>query len=812
MAEGHMNTIFKQTVISMEQSEKINRITGETLLRQNQEEFLSLQKLAQAGNVIAQYNVGICHLYGQNTKVDFNEAYQWFDKAAQQGDKLAGLFMGYFSELGVGRNINYTQAINCYKTYSPSISEVDKSALWEKAKKIDEKEIEKELSEIYQKANKIGERILTIKGFCVYYPKDNSFNFKWTDNTRSEFKQPLEEYNKLVEEFKVYLDAYTSDSDDEKYGYWIYVYEDILNLTYEICNALVGRDTLFRYLDKVGLPAIEKNKNFEFALGRCIIDDNDDTDNDYIISGLLLVAGHDEDPIWQNKVGLWYEFRNENKDLLQAEKWYKKAAALKISAAEVNIERLKGKKEYKLITDKTEGSSEDRLKIVKSIRGNEELRNKWLLSAATLGNENATEQLAATIDIKGNCIYNKACDFEPSWKRIELEQTNCKKKVDAWKQFVDKKRRNYIEDVKRRIKAAEEEARRKAAEEEERRRQEARRKTAEEEERRRQEERRKATEERKRRRQEEFDALKNRLKKWLWILPAILIAGGIGWWYYTSGDYQEMAEQVDADSITNIEEPDEYMDHDEIVPTSELEFLNLFYKGDLNEDEHIRQNVTNDLIAKLMADYDYDCPTNDCLAYWVFAAYPAGADMKLEEGPYITSTDIAGKYKVDFKYSFYDGDQKKYETRTVYLTVTKMNEKYLISDYEVEDSWSEEELLENRHVDGAQSAMEIVAKAKAEGANWSVDEWKASTKDMMVAMKPMLLKIASLFEKMEKNPDRRDEIQEEMKRIQTEYKPFEKLMNDFEKYAKSTENGKTVFDDEEWGNALKKELGLPDNM
>ena len=28
------------------------------------------------------------------------------------------------------------------------------------------------------------------------------------------------------------------------------------------------------------------------------------------------------------------------------------------------------------------------------------------------------------------------------------------------------------------------------------------------------------------------------------------------------------------------------------------------------------------------------------------------------------------------------------------------------------------------------SAEEIVAKAKAEGANWSVDEWKASTKDM----------------------------------------------------------------------------------
>ena len=535
----------------MEQSEKMNRITGGTLLQQKQEEFLLLQQQAQEGNVIAQYNVGICYLYGQNTKVDYSEAFLWFEKAAQQGDKLAGLFMGCFNELGVDRNINYSQAITYYKTYSPSITEVDKTALWEKAKKIDEIEIEKNLSEIYQKANKIGEAILKIKGFCVYYPKDNSFNFKWTDNTRSEFKQPLDEYNKLVEEFKIYIDAYTSDTDDEKYGYWIYLYEDILNLTYEICNALVGRDTLYRYLDKVGLPAIEKNKNFEFALGRCLIDDNDNTDNDYIISGLLLVAGHDEDPIWQNKVGLWYEFRNENKDLLQAEKWYKKAANLKLSSAEVNIERLKGKKEYKLITDKTEGSSEDRLKVVKTIRGNEELRNKWLLSSAILGNETASEQLAATIDVKGNSIYNKTCIFEPSWKKIEIEQVDCKKKIDTWKQIVDNKRKKYIEEERRRIKE-EEEARRKAAEEE------ARRRAAEEE------ARRKAEEEEERRRQAELDAMLNdkpSSKKWLWILILLLLVGIGAGYYFMSSKEGESSYIVETDSIAEI--PDEAYNEDE---------------------------------------------------------------------------------------------------------------------------------------------------------------------------------------------------------------------------------------------------------
>jgi TPR repeat protein len=566
----------------MESSDKMNRITGESLLQQKQEEFLSLQAQAQSGDVIAQYNVGLCNLYGQSTTVDYKEAYQWFEKAAQQGDKLAGLFLGYFNELGVGHNVNYTQAINYYKTYSPSISEIDKAALWEKVKKIDEKEIEKKLSEIFQKANKIGEKILQIKGFCVYYPKDNSFNFKWTDNTRSEFKQPLEDYNKLVEEFKIYLDAYTSDSDDEKYGYWIYVYEDILNLTYEICNALVGRDTLFRYLEKVGLPAIEKNRSFEFALGRCLIDDNDDTDNDYIISGLLLVAGHDDDSIWQNKVGLWYEFRNENKDLLQAENWYKKAAVLKLSAAQVNIERLKGKKEYKLIADKTEGSSDDRLKIVKSIRGNEELRNKWLLSAATLGNENATEQLTATIDVKEDCIYNKTCSFEPSWKKIEVEQVNCKKKIDAWKQIVDNNRKKYLEEEERRIKK-EEEARRKAEEE--------------------------------RRRLAELDALSDdepKSKKWIWILLGLLIVGGFVWYYFSQTiESQPQLPAVNTDQSAVVDtNPVAVVDEPAIV--NENEFIKSMYKDFFDpwnskraEGAYLSKYFTKEAMRKFYVESDY---------------------------------------------------------------------------------------------------------------------------------------------------------------------------------------------------------------
>lgn len=125
-----------------------------------------------------------------------------------------------------------------------------------------------------------------------------------------------------------------------------------------------------------------------------------------------------------------------------------------------------------------------------------------------------------------------------------------------------------------------------------------------------------------------------------------------------------------------------------------------------------------------------------------------------------------------------------------------------------------DEQTATEQVENAQqvSIEEIVAKAKAEGANWSVDQWKSATKDMMTVLKPALLKIASMVEKMEKDPDKIVEIMAEMESLKKDYEPYEALMNEFEAAAKATENGKAVMDDEAWGDELKKELGLPDDM
>ena len=176
----------------------------------------------------------------------------------------------------------------------------------------------------------------------------------------------------------------------------------------------------------------------------------------------------------------------------------------------------------------------------------------------------------------------------------------------------------------------------------------------------------------------------NKSKKWLWILLVILLVGAGVWYFFNQNNFspdsvQTMAEAQDTDTI---EEPEEVID-EEIIPTSARGFLEYFYKDKYGDEDFIKQNVTANVLNKLKRDYDYDCPSNDCLATWVFTAYPAGADMDMEEGPIISETDIEGRFKVDFKYSFYNGEQKGFDNRTVYLTVSNMDGRYLISDYEL---------------------------------------------------------------------------------------------------------------------------------
>lgn len=179
-------------------------------------------------------------------------------------------------------------------------------------------------------------------------------------------------------------------------------------------------------------------------------------------------------------------------------------------------------------------------------------------------------------------------------------------------------------------------------------------------------------------------------RTWIWALNILLIAGVAGWYFFMrdTSSYEAEEDTTEVEEITadNVE--------DEAAPASALAFLEQFYKGEYGDEGFIEQNVTANVLNKLKRDYPYDCETNDCLADWVFTAYPPGADLNLEEGPIITKTDTEGKFKVEFKYSGYNGNQKAFETRTVYLVVTQIDGQYLISDYEIE--YAEDKEYEER--------------------------------------------------------------------------------------------------------------------
>ncbi len=71
--------------------------------------------LAERGNVLAQYKLGLMYNNGEGVRRDFGKAATWFFRAAVQGYAPAQTSLGVKYEKGQGIKRNYREAVNWYR-------------------------------------------------------------------------------------------------------------------------------------------------------------------------------------------------------------------------------------------------------------------------------------------------------------------------------------------------------------------------------------------------------------------------------------------------------------------------------------------------------------------------------------------------------------------------------------------------------------------------------------------------------------------------------------------------------------------------
>lgn len=166
---------------------------------------------------------------------------------------------------------------------------------------------------------------------------------------------------------------------------------------------------------------------------------------------------------------------------------------------------------------------------------------------------------------------------------------------------------------------------------------------------------------------------------WLWVVLLGLIVGGAIWYMFDSDSQEpELPETPIEKATTN--EP-KVIDVEKENEEKQA-FVKEFYMHYLDE-SYLRDNVTEDALKKLRRDYPYECEDDDCLATWVFSAYPSGTDLELEEGPIIKGEN--SPFRVYFKYSYMSNGRKCYEERSVRIWVKKDGSRYKVFSYDYDD-------------------------------------------------------------------------------------------------------------------------------
>ena len=119
---------------------------------------------------------------------------------------------------------------------------------------------------------------------------------------------------------------------------------------------------------------------------------------------------------------------------------------------------------------------------------------------------------------------------------------------------------------------------------------------------------------------------------------------------------------------------------------------------------------------------------------------------------------------------------------------------------------------ESEQVEENLTLADIVAKAKAESANWTADQWKDYMKKAMVIVAPSLKKVGEMMKSIGDDPAKAAEAIDQLKALQEEFAPMEGLLDELDSICNASEIGKAVMEDSVWANQVKEELGIPDDL
>lgn len=398
-------------------------ITLDELRSLSKEQISILKEDADKGDVLSQCKLSLYLLFHQVPQESKSFLLHYLNAAADRSESLANLLLGYIHEHAIGVPKNYSKAVESYSKAYDGIILTDNSSI----NNFLDIRHKRGAEECYKALINQIDRLITTKGLCSY--KNREFVFDWTKGVRDVVAESLPSLNQAISN----LNALSLESSEEDYpGRWEYRIQDKLYMPIEILKAVAARDYLEKYLTDCGYAILPQDRYFNNALGRCLIDDDDAYDNDYIIGGILLFAGHDSSSIWQYRAGLWYEHNDESLDSNAAAYWYEKAQKDMPSATDA-LKRVKGSVQFNILKNEKIGGVEDCQLLLDRTSKNRHGSITWLIEGACRGDESAVLRLEQQqIPSKGKTsIFGSplSASEKPFYEMLEEEKEADKKIV-----------------------------------------------------------------------------------------------------------------------------------------------------------------------------------------------------------------------------------------------------------------------------------------------------------------------------------------------------------------------------------------------